>query len=179
MTLLTEDFNDGVADGWSTCRGCAGLGCPRVSSASYYYPGDWNKPCVPVRTLATDRAVRFEFTVQASASMNLIAVRRLGTNEEGVGIDLARGIFDYSRLVGSWVTDHTATVTVPARPTTNRWTVIIDRVRSQYSVAMDGRVLVTGTALVGSLDATSWGLDLYGSSAVVSSVDDVVVSVLR
>ena len=75
--------------------------------------------------------------------------------------------------------DHFATVTLPARPTTNRWVITIDRIARQYTVAMDGAVIVSGTALVGSFDATSWGLDLYGSSAVVSSVDDSVISVLR
>ncbi len=176
VVQLSENFDDGIANGWTMCRGCAGLGCPSVSSGSYRYPGDWNKPCTPSIGVSTDTAIRFDFRLAATTSLTLLAIRRLGTPEEGVSVDFGGGSINYDRLVGGvWITDSHIVVTLPARPATNLWSVVIDRAAGSYYVQIDGFTMASGTAMVGSLNGT-WGLDLYGASAVNATVDDVVIS---
>jgi cysteine-rich repeat protein len=36
----------GLPDGWTTCRGCAGLGCPRVEAGVLSFGADWNHACL-------------------------------------------------------------------------------------------------------------------------------------
>ena len=46
--VLEENFDDGQAQGWTTCHGCAGMGCPTVTGGYYFMKGDWNVVCPPV-----------------------------------------------------------------------------------------------------------------------------------
>jgi cysteine-rich repeat protein len=178
VEVLYETFDDGVADGWTTCRGCAGLGCPRVSGTSYLYPGDWNAPCLPGLAASTDRAVRLEFRLTTTSTMTLLALTHLGTPEEGIRVEFPSGRIDYARYVGSWVSDHTVTASVPVRPSSNLWRLTMDHARGWYSVEVDGRLVAEGPGMVGAFGGR-WGLDLYGSVAVNAQVDDVRMYVLR
>jgi cysteine-rich repeat protein len=71
-TVFFEDFNDGVANGWSTCTGCAGFGCPGVSNGVYRFYGDWNRGCMPVGTLAGKNGIAFEFDLHYQTPNHLV-----------------------------------------------------------------------------------------------------------
>jgi hypothetical protein len=43
---------------------------------------------------------------------------------------------------------------------------------------LDGMVLAMGTGMIGTLSGT-WGIDMYGDSAVNASIDNVTISTTR
>ena len=72
-TVLNEDFDDGVADGWSPCTGCAGNGCPGVSDGVYAFHADWNRGCTPVDTSEAS-GVSFDFDLHAEVPLSNLSL---------------------------------------------------------------------------------------------------------
>jgi hypothetical protein len=123
--------------------------------------------------------MRFDLTVMTTTALNILALRHLGTPEEGVTINFVRNEVTYDRLIGStWVTDTTVRVTLPIRPSTNALRITLDRDRGTFHVMLDGMVLAMGTGMIGTLSGT-WGIDMYGDSAVNASIDNVTISTTR
>jgi hypothetical protein len=60
--VLEENFDDGQAQGWTTCHGCAGMGCPTVTGGYYFMKGDWNVVCAPV-DVSGKAGLAFEYDI--------------------------------------------------------------------------------------------------------------------
>ena len=173
VVQLSENFDDGVADGWTTCTGCAGYGCPGVSGGGYLYPADWNRPCLPSLGSATDQAIRFDFRITTTTTTSELAlsVRNLGTGDE------ARAEFGLSqvRYRTSVAYESTIPVVFPTRPSTHDWSVLIDRAAGMYSISVDGAVLGSGAVTVHALNGV-WGIEFYAIGQANVTIDDVVIS---
>jgi cysteine-rich repeat protein len=98
--VLDENFDDGKAQGWTTCHGCSGIGCPLVTAGAYLMKGDWNSACFPVNTAGTKgMAVEFDFVYGSASHFGWAYSDGVPINKSTAGYAACSGTSVYATLV--------------------------------------------------------------------------------
>ena len=143
IQLLFEDFNDGVANGWTTPKGCPGYGCPSVTSGRYLFPGDWNAVKLPSVANSGAIADAFEFDLVRPATFGYLCIRDgyTGTVNDIFCIqhvvDVNGSVVD--NVKGSQLSFVVADVL--SSPGTNHWRIERDVVDGKCAIEVDGLAL--------------------------------------
>jgi len=144
-SLLFEDFNDGVANGWTLPVGCAGNGCPRVSEGQYFFPADWHT--VRLAAVSNSGAVyeSIQFSLVRADGFGYLCIRDgySGTVNDIVCI---QHLTDFHGTTVDKVTGSGGTkVDVPALALggSNQWRIVRHIVESECEIYLDGDLLGT------------------------------------
>lgn len=172
QTILFEDFNDGVADGWTLPYGCSGFGCPTAQNGVYVMKGDWNDMYLPTLSVGSASRIAHEFTLNATANFSDIY---LGSANSSIHVDYwgdTYVLFEQDGLIVKQVP-----LTLPAKPSQHVWRFECDLVAETCTVAIDGIVVADGPFATSS--PSSWGLALWSPEGYSnnSTCDDYRVEV--
>ena len=175
VIVLDEDFDDGVADGWTTCHGCAGDGCPAVSGGAIVFYGDWNNLCLPSLTIDPSAArVTHAFSLSMSRSDPLISLQNT-TSDFKVNAGVGSGWIGSFEIDNSILTYYPTGILYPSAPSISEWVIEFDRDAGTSAVFIDGTLVATLNA--NATDPSTWELSLFaGASLSDVSIDNYMVS---
>jgi hypothetical protein len=182
QTLLFEDFNDGTANGWTTA-GCAGLGCPQVSTSRYYLPGDWTRVYLPLLSTAGLKADAFEFVLDRPSTFGYLCL------ETSTVVNAGFCIRHRDAPPSGWSTTNkndfsgggSDSLSVPLLATSgkNTWRIERDLINGSCSVFVDG--LAVGTVACPKTQVSKYSFHVMSTASNTrcnAYLDDVKVQAI-